>query len=52
VFVAIPTAVLNFQFLIAAWTSNRHITLQALQWGNSLGLLSSVNVTAKEVAKL
>jgi hypothetical protein len=52
VFVTIPTAVLNFQFLVAAWTSNIHFTLQALRWRKSLGLLSSVNLTAKEVAKL
>jgi hypothetical protein len=50
-FVTIPTAVLNFQFLVASWTSNIHFTLQALRWGKSLGLLSSVNVTAKDVAK-
>jgi hypothetical protein len=48
----IPIAVLNFQFLVAAWTRNIHFTLQALRWGKSLGLLSLVNVTAKEVAKL
>jgi hypothetical protein len=52
VFVTIPTAVLNFQFLVAAWTSNIHFTLQALRWRKSLGLLSSVNLTVKEVAKL
>jgi len=49
-FVTIPTAVLNFYFLVAVWTSNKQFTLQGHRWEKILGLLISVNVTAKEVA--